>query len=320
MNKFPLSWAVGASIVVHNSLAVDLTFTPVREESNNNYQSITFDPATGKYYQHYGFNGESSDIFEFSNAAAFEAGTSSATVTLQQPYYGTYVAANGSLFARTEFNADTSGTGSSRENLTTGAVERNVSFSGLAPGRDGPDTFSWGGYTAMNFFYDPSNPTGAFLLAKTDAPDGQTWRLSTVDPNLNIIQSKTFQDDDIGFATMINGRLFTGAHEQNIFGDLVTTGFDHVFDFTSGAYNPLDIDFLGIGPTQYIDNMIYDPASDTMYLHNVQTKTFYKAGNISRVPGLWTENVPEGGSALGYFALALAGLCLTSRSLRFARS
>jgi hypothetical protein len=314
MKKIPLFWAMGASFLVHNLLAVDFTFSPVRQESNNDYESVTFDAASGKYYQRPGFNADVTGMFEYANSLAFEAGISTRTVTLEQGYYGSYVAADGALFGRSQLNTDFTGSDSSRYNLTTGAIERTASFPTLGQNRN--DTFDWGGLTSMNFYSDPS---GTYLLAKTAAPGGQTWQLSKVDSDLNIVSSKTFQDSTMGFATMINGKLYTGAHGQNILGDLVTSGFDHVFDFSTGDYNPFQIDFLGIGDTQYIDNMIYDPSNDTMYLHNVQTQYFYKMGDVSEALG-GSVSVPENGSAFAFLTMALGSLWLTSRSVRFGKS
>lgn len=323
MKNIPLFWAMGASILVHNAVGVDFNFSSVRQESSNDvYESLTFDAATGKYYQRpgRGFEGEW-DMFEFANSLAFEAGISTRTVSLEQGYYGTYAAANGGLFGRSQLNDDFSGSNSSRYNLTTGAIEHTGVFSNL--GRNGDDTLDWGGLTSMNFYYDPS---GIYLLAKTDAAGGKTWQLSKVDNDLNIVESKTFEYDAggvtpgaMGFATMINGKLYMGAHTQNVTGDLVTGGFDHVFDFTTGAYKPFEVDFSGIGDTQYIDNMIYDPSIDTMYLHNEQTQYFYKMGNVSAALA-GAAAVPENGAALAYLTIALGGLWVTSRSLRFAKS
>jgi hypothetical protein len=314
MKKIPLFWAMGVSILIPNVLGVDFNFTTVREDSLNDYQSITFDAATGKYYERPGFSADPPEMFEYANYIAFEAGISTRTIIPEKGFYGTYVAANGALFGRSQLNDDFSGTGSSRYNLTTGAIEQTASFSN--PGRNGDDTFGWGGYTSINFFYDPA---GIFFLAKTTAAGGQTWQLSKVDSDLNILKTKTFKDASMGFATMINGKLYTGAHEQVVAGDLVSAGFDHVFDFSSGKYSPFEVDFHGIGDTQYIDNMIYDPSIDAMYLHNVQTKSFYKMENVSATLGQPVA-VPESGNALGYLAMALGGLWVTSRSLRFAKS
>jgi hypothetical protein len=225
------------------------------------------------------------------------------------------------LYGRTQLNDDFSGAGSSRINLTTGAIEQSNPFSSYL-GRNGGDTFAWGGLTSMNFYNDPA---GLFALGKTDAAGGQTWSVNRLDQDLNVLESKTFDATEIGFAVMVNGKLLIGQHTFDIEGNLHTDGFSSVFDFASGQLASVDHAFSRLGDSQYIDNLLYDAATDTLYAHNraggEDAPAFYKMGDVSKVlSGEIKHSVPEPLNTLAFLSLAAVGLIVSSRLARSAKS
>jgi hypothetical protein len=310
--------ALGLLLFSQSGFAALLEFNFVRNEAVD-YESFTVDATTGKYYQRAERTG--GELMEFANVGAFEAGVPSRTISLDGGYYGMYVAARGGLlYGKSQMdNSD-----SSRFNLGTGAIELTQSFPNL-----GGDTFAWGGFTEMNFYSDAAN---LFLLAKTPDAGGQTWQLAKLDSDMNIVESKTFQIPEIGFAVMIDGTLYMGQHTSDIEGQNHTAGFSSEFDFDSGAFTSAPHAFSGLGDFQLLDDLVYDSASDTLYAHNVggvhgginqteQDPAYFKVTGVSTaLSGEVVHRVPESLNGMAALGLLSAGMLFISRLARSAKS
>lgn len=256
--------------------------------SSPELRGLAVDPVTGRYYERY-FN-EFDPITVYANAAAYEAGSPSTSLILSTNSYNDYFAVqSGKVFARTSNSTADVG----RWDATTGAAETTVSL----PGLEGPNPpefgFNWGGFSAVAWYNDS---TGLYVLGHSTTP-GDARTLLKLDSNLNILDSKTFtpSTSQLGFAFMMNGKLFTGP----AYDSTTVTG---VLDFASGAYTTVDYTFNLPGSSYYLDNTVYVPSTDTLYIHNTINPI-----SIYKVTGASAIFVPEPAS-LSLLTLGTIGL------------
>ncbi|MFS2180187.1 Ig-like domain-containing protein [Rhizobium pisi] len=224
-------------------------------------QGMAIDPLTGKFYVSTGV-GDADDhtVAIYDNAAAFEAGHASSSISLAGfDIAGTYFSVRGGeIIGRT----DEVGSGTwadqtyvAKWDSSDGSLDQQgAPIPGLI-GQNGPGTFGWGGFTAVNTIQDSS---GIYVVGRID---GSTWQVSKIDiDTLNPIESKTFAAGGMGYVFAVDGTLFFG--ESHSSGHIGTA-----FDFETGIKTAVDIN-IAVPGDDYISNVVYDSAADALYISN----------------------------------------------------
>ncbi|MEI6417694.1 MAG: PEPxxWA-CTERM sorting domain-containing protein [Sphingomonadales bacterium] len=282
--------------------AEDWQVTKVRD-TGNGFTATAIDPQTGMYYSKQGYGFEGPYVQTYRNAAAFEKGRSNGTIQLQgETTSGTYMTVvDGKLIARTygpaldEWGYPDGNTIGSWD-LTTGQFNGSAAMPGMT-GRNGADSFNWGGFSAVNVMQDQ---TGTYVLG-TDGTG--VWTLNKIDAALNVLDQRSFNAPTLGFAFMKHGQLFLG-------NSFYTPRIDQRFDFASGTMTDTDINLVGFQSPYdfwpaYLSNTAYDMNRDVVYFHNTMDNSLYRLG---AAPG----GVPEPAS----WALLIAGFGLAGMAMR----
>jgi hypothetical protein len=271
--------------------------------SSSGFAAIAIDSKTGTYYtkQGYGFEGPSVQVYK--DAAAFERGRPTGAIDLQgDTTSGTYMTAiDGQLFARTFTPTGQwdwpEGNVFGRWDLASGQLTAKAEMPGMT-GRNGYDTFNWGGFSALNVMQDQ---TGTYVLG-TDGTG--IWTINKIDEALNVIDQRSFEAPTLGYAFMKNGQVFLGNSFYN-------NRIDKRFDFASGTLSDADINLVGFANVDdggwgvYLSTTAYDVNRDVLYFHNTMDNTTYRFGAAA-------AGVPEPQS----WALLLAGFALTGLTIR----
>lgn len=270
--------------------AVTVNITQASTLVTSHY-SMTMDSITGKFYAANGYTSHS-NINVYNSAADFASNTVSSTRSLSSPYYGTYmVALNGKLYART------SGSTIGRWDLTTGTQELTKSpFTDMST-----NGFNWGGASYASWFYDGNS---MYVLGRNTS--NGYWQLNRMDNDLNVVEKKTFNGGTLGYAIMLNGKLFTSSN-------YASNTINYVFDFATGSYSSVNYTFSPSSGAYWGDTF-FDPTANTIYMNSVSDQKVYKITNASTVFNAPANiQVPEPGA----WMLLLLGLSfLWKRSIR----
>lgn len=266
--------------------AVTVTLTTASSLVTGHY-SFAMDPITGKFYGSSNHTNHSV-VNVYNNASAFASNTISSSLNLSSLYYNTYaVAYNGKLYAR----ASTSDVSVGKWDLTTGTREATkLPFTNMST-----DVFNWGGYSTVNWFYDGSS---MYVLGKNTS--GTSWQLNRMDTDLNVLETKSFTAGTLGYAIMLNGKMFTSTSYNS-------NTIDKVFDFATGTYTSVSYSLSGSSGAYWGDTF-FDSTTDTIYMNSVDASRVYKINNASTVFSAPAppSSVPEPGT---WIAL-LIGLCV----------
>jgi hypothetical protein len=285
-------------------------------ENYGDFYGAAVDPSTGKIYVRTSYTTDSSGsntVSVYDNGAALFAHAASQTLTTAGGQ-GTYIAANqGKLYGRYEERTpgnSPSDTTSARWDAATGATEQVGS---PMPGMGGSDvnvadTFTVGLFTAVNWMQDQ---TGLYVLGHNAGES--SWQLDRMNSDLTIAQSITFDAGPLGYAFMINGKLFTSSNHES-------QTIDHMLDLSTGAYTAVNFTWTGLSDTTAVDDAFYDVRRDTLYLHDYDHGTFYAAANASQQfhaasPIEQAPSTPLPGAATAGAAL-LGGLAAKRRPRR----
>jgi len=286
--------------------ATPITLTTVK--SSSSHAGVAVDESTGKIYQRSGYNGESS-VLVYANAAAFAANAPMSTLTLGGGgFYGTYFeVSDGKIFGRTSKGS----TAVARWDASTGLRELSkASFPGMG-GANGTDTFDWGDYSGVNWMQDQ---TGLYVLGHNSG--GTLWQLDKMDANLNVLSTLTADLGPLGYAFLVNGKLFasTSANSNVISKSL---------DLATGVLSTVDFTLSGSG-NQVWDNVSYDYSTDTLRLGSY-ARSFVQVSSASSQFGTGPLLARSGSGAvpapstLALASLALMGLTLSTRARKARR-
>lgn len=245
-----LLFCLACMLFMNLSYAVTVNATYVM--FNSSIDSIMYDNVTGKFHGKTWGNAEC-QASSFSNYSSLEANSPYHTAGIGSNHsYNTYFEANnGKFFGQYGYSAPTIG----RWNAETKALEKTVTI----PNANHDKYFNWTGHTEVNVFFD-----GLAIYALTgDSAGSGGWRLTKLDQELNVLDSKVFQDSSIGHAFMINGKFFTSNSYDNF-------SFNQVFDFVTGSYSVCDFAISpnygsGTAGSNYMTDSAYDAANDVMY-------------------------------------------------------
>jgi len=242
---------------------------------NGGFHAYSFDASTESYYHRTGADGGYPEISVYNSDAALASNSPSRTVTPQgDTFSGTYFAVrDGRIYGYSYLSNNVN-----KWNATTGAIEatRPIGDFNLEP------SFDSGGFSFVDLLQDS---TGLYVLGHTAGVD--SWSILQVDADLNIIATRSFTADSLGFAFMLNGKLFTSPNI--IFSTVVT----QVLDFATGTIEPVSypINFVPGGVLPYITNTAYDPTRDRLYIYNTGDAKLYSIAHASAAFG--TNAVPE---------------------------
>ncbi len=275
-----LGVAFGAALLAAGPVRADtvpdtLKARLVRPDSGGwSFLGMAMDPASGAYASKagYGFNGN--DVQLFDNIGAFRAGRSSSTVTLGgDNTAGTYFTiGNGALTARTYTPTGEwdwpAGNRIGSWDLASGALSAtNDALPGIT-GRNGYDTFDWGGFSGVNLLQDQ---TGRYVMG-TDGSG--TWTIHQLSADLSVAASRSFAAGTLGYAFVRDGVFYLGDSYWR----------PHIgasFDFATGTLAAADIRITGLGDSAYLSNTLYDPGSDSLFLYNSNTASIYEVRNVT---------------------------------------
>jgi len=126
---------------------------------------------------------------------------------------------------------------------------------------------------------------------------GTSWQLNRMDSNLNVVETKSFTAGTLGYAIMLNGKLFTSTSYDSY-------TIDKVFNFATGTYTSVDYTLSGSSGAYWGDTF-FDPLTDTIYMNSVNASRIYKITNASTVFNAVGVPVPE----MGTWILLLSGFC-----------
>lgn len=259
---------------------------------NDPFQAFAFDPTTGTYYNRANYN-SGGLLSSYGSATALAANTPSRTVALQGGgFTGTYFAVrDGHVYGR----ADSTSNAVAEWDATTGLLLATGTIPDFG-GANRTDTFDWGGYTGSNWLQDT---TGLYTLGHV--PGGSLWSIHKMGADLNILSTRTFTADTLGYAFLIGGTLFTAP----TFG---TNVVDRAIDLATGTITPVSFAIRDLG-IPYISNALYDPSRDRLYLQNPSTSTLYSIDSASQAFRVGAQAVPEPASLalLGLGAVAMLG-------------
>ena len=197
-----LSLLLTVAAGVPRANATTINFSAV-QNTGRRFNSLAVDPATGYFYEYQSYgSGGSETLNVYKSVSALTANAPSSTITLGQPFYGTYIAANnGVLYGRAG-----AGTQAAQWSLTTGAqLNTSSGYSNLSG-----NGFTWGGYTGVNFMQDS---TGMYVLGSSANVYSGDWvieKLST--GGLTGISSTQYSPGNggaLGYGFIINGTLYT---------------------------------------------------------------------------------------------------------------
>lgn len=291
---------------ITSSSAATLSLTDVRPTTLGTEQGAAVDTATGRFYSVPGYSEGTgaTAIYEYANAATFEANTALRTIGIPNPpiaWDGTYFGArDGSLYDGTlssvNPNIDI------RQLSVTGAT---ASETGRQPvvGMTTTSSFNWGGLTYGNVLNNGSYLSVIGSMPPGSLPAGSAWQISRFDYNLNPLgNTAPFLVSGPGFGFQIGDYVFLGSSfnsgqvSQRVH---AITGVSEAVDFF--------LDSPGLGTYQpgdyYINNAFYDPLGDTLYLSN--NGRFEKLASASSAFGVTVAApIPEPST----YALMLAGL------------
>ncbi|TFU06114.1 PEP-CTERM sorting domain-containing protein [Polymorphobacter arshaanensis] len=269
---------------------IELKVSKVRE-AKTDFLALAIDSKTGAYYTRMGYGYEGPEVQMYKNAAAFEAGEVSEILKLDGAMMaGTYMTATGGQLYGRIFDAqgewgwpDANILG--RWDLATGQLNAKAEMSNMG-GRNGSDTFNWGGFSALNTMQDQ---TGRYVMG---TEGGGTWVVLKVDEDLNVLDGRKFEAGSMGWAFMKKGQVFmSDSYDSNHIGQ--------VLDFVSGALEKVSYDLIGFakeGEKQarvYLSMTSYDANSDTVYFQNTNDQTIYELG--SGDSGGWNGGGHDGG-------------------------
>lgn len=291
-------FTAGLLSVALPAAAAPISVTAVRSTTSL-FNGMAVDGATGAVYEVQDYTGLSSFV-RYANLAAFEAGTSNGALAVPQGVQGTYLAAqNGTVYART-------GSETGNQLSAVGALNTSIAVSGMG-GINGPHTLDWGGYSGIAAMND-----GQKLYAMGGDATTGNWRINTYDYGLTLLNSVSltlttshpctggYGVGQPGFGFAIGGKVLLGNDHCN--GQIST-----LVDPATGAISVVDFSLTGFtGPHIYITNTSYDATSDTLYVADMGSRSYYKVTGAGAAFGVDpTNRVPEPS------ILALLGLALT---------
>lgn len=300
--KIAFAAAIAAGVVPSFAEAEVLSTSFVRGAGG--FDSIAVDPVLGRYYERPGNDG-SGPVNVFLNQAAFEAGGAPfGTFSLQADVIsgtfisGTYIAARSGILYGRSSQTDTAGAAWNATVGQGGELLKGANFSGMC-GTNLSCTFDWGGFTAANWLHDN---TGLYVLGRNSSL--ASWQLNLVNPDLTIASTKTINlASGLGFAVMINGRLYLG--------DTFSAGhISHVFDFATGILSDIDITLDTTGGLHFLSDALWDPQSDTAFFDD-EGNIFKLANARAAFEAALPTAVPEPASmailGVGILAIGLMG-------------
>jgi autoaggregation protein RapA/B/C len=264
--------AVLAALTATPALAQNATASFLRNTLGAaQWSSIGFDPVTGMYLERAGYDPGTTAVVEYGTQSEFAAGTGTTIVNLLGGFpAGTYIAAsNGTLFARNYLNNDSSNSVSTWS-LSTGLIGDTAAIPNMG-GDNGTHTFDWGGYSALNLMQDQ---TGIYVFGRKS--DTSAWLLAKLDSSLNVTASYTVAEaGSLGFAFMINGKLFLGDTFNG-------GGIGHIFDTADSSYTAVSDSITLTGaPYFYVSDVLYVPTTDTLYFVNTADTAIYQVTSAS---------------------------------------
>lgn len=248
------------------------------------FLALAIDSKTGAYYTRMGYGFEGPDVQVYKNAAAFQAGKVSEILKLDCAVMaGTYMTASGGqLYGRIFDNKGDWGYPEAsvfgRWDLATGQLNAKAEMPNMG-GRNGSDTLTWGGFSALNSMQDQ---TGRYVMG---TQGGGTWVVLKLGEDLSILDGRKFETGSLGWAFMKKGQVFmSDSHDSNRIGQ--------VFDFESGTMKKASYELVGFDkgdeketkdgekdrPNVYLSMTSYDVKNDTVYFQNTNDQTIYRMG------------------------------------------
>lgn len=260
---------------------VQLKVEKVRE-AKTDFLALAIDSKTGAFYTRMGYGFEGPEVQMYKNAEAFQAGEISEILKLDGTMIaGTYMTASGGQLYGRIF--DGKGDGGypeasvfGRWDLATGQLNAKAEMPGMG-GRNGSDTFNWGGFSALNSMEDQ---TGRYVMG---TEGGGTWVVLKLGDDLSVLDARKFEAGSLGWAYMKKGQVFmSDSHDSNRIGQ--------VFDFESGTMKKASYELIGFGQVGdketkdgekartgvYLSMTSYDAKNDTVYFQNTSDQIIYR--------------------------------------------
>lgn len=305
LSMLSLSLLLTVAAGVPRANATTINFTAV-QNTGQTFNSLAVDPATGYFYEYqsYGPSGYET-LSQYKSISALTANTPSSTISIAQPFYGTYITANnGILYGRAG-----SGTQVAQWSLATGA---QLSVNGGDPSM-GSGTFNWGGDSGVNLMQDS---TGMYVLGTSASTPGD-WVLEKLNAGgLTAASNTQFNPGNggtLGYGFIIDGTLYTGSSFSN---NVIT----QAVNASTGVVSTVSDTLALPGSSYYFSDFTYNPVTDTLYAFNSETNTLYAAQNASAqfsgtASSASTSVVPGPGVA-GLLLLAISAVALAGRKRR----
>ncbi|MBA6340003.1 DUF4347 domain-containing protein [Colwellia sp. MB02u-10] len=260
----------------------------VRETDFTSFVGMAIDSVTGKVYVSEGLNSNNTAVNVYDNVQDFESASLSGTINLSSgDIFGTYfTAVDGVIIGHSS-----SGTSLSSWNAQTGALIDTASIPNIDTGG-----FNWGGYSALNTF---QSDAGVFVLGS--GTNSGEWVVTELNAsNLSVVSQSTFSAGTLGYAFLVGENLYLGdSYSSN--------HISKAFNVTDGTLDDVDIT-LSISGVSYLSNMVYDSATDSLYISNKNGTNLLEVENISAVlfeasPALIAENSLSGSISLADVAI-----------------